>query len=401
MQRVAPGAERGPLAGFRVLDLTTVVSGPICTQYLGDLGADVIKLEPPGGDPQRRTTGAARAGVTGFFTQLNRNKRSIVVDLRTPEGSEIGSRLAARVDVLVENFRPGVADRLGLGWDALRVLNPRLVYAAISGFGPSGPYAQLPAYDNIVQGLTAMMPVQGGPDSPPRMFQSVVADKATGLAAGSAILAALLARERGAGGQRIDVPMLDAYSAYMLPESLAPYAFPEVPFSPNQGSKVFRNWKTRDGWVVGIVMQDSQWEALCRVIERPDLVSDPRFSTLEGRFKHIDAMHAEIEAGFARLDTSELVARARREGAPFGPVNDIRAFLADPQVAHSRTVFESIDAAGNATRYLAHAARYSQTPATLHRDPPPLGAQTDEILRDELGLSPGEITELRARAIVA
>jgi crotonobetainyl-CoA:carnitine CoA-transferase CaiB-like acyl-CoA transferase len=399
VERVSPDAARGPLAGYRVLDLSTVVSGPVCTQYLGDLGADVLKLEPPGGDPQRRTGGHMRGGVTGFFTQLNRNKRSLVVDLQAADGSALARRIARRCDVLVENFRPGVADRLGVGWDALRGENPRLVYAAISGFGPDGPYAQLPAYDHIVQGLTGMMPVQGG-DGPPRMLQSVVCDKATGLAAGAAIVAALLVRERSGRGQRIDVPMLDAYAAYMLPEALGPYAFPERDYIPNAGPKVFRNWKTRDGWAVGIVIQDVQWRALCRVLERPELASDPRFATLEARFKHIDEMHAIMEEGFARLDTAELVERARREGAPFGPVNDLGAFLADPQVRHSGTVFEMPDAAGNVTRYLAHPARYSQTPAAFQRDPPPLGGHTDEILR-EAGLGDGEIAQLRARRIVS
>jgi crotonobetainyl-CoA:carnitine CoA-transferase CaiB-like acyl-CoA transferase len=399
VERVAPGSARGPLAGYRVLDLTTVVSGPVCTQYLGDLGAEVWKLEPPGGDPQRRTGGAMRAGVTSFFTQLNRNKRSLVVDLRAPEGAALARRLARTCDVLVENFRPGVADRLGVGWDTLRASNPRLIYAAISGFGPTGPYAQLPAYDHIVQGLTGMMPVQGG-DGPPRMLQSVVCDKATGLAAGAAIVAALLVRERSGRGQRIDVPMLEAYSAYMLPEALGPYAFPERDYVPNVGAKVFRTWKTSDGWTVGIVIQDVQWQALCRVIERPELANDPRFATLEARFKNLDEMHAIMEAGFERLTTAELVARARREGAPFGPVNDLPAFLADPQVQHSGTVFEASDANGNTTRYLTHGARYSETPASLHRDPPRLGENTDEILR-EVGLAADAIADLRARGVVS
>jgi crotonobetainyl-CoA:carnitine CoA-transferase CaiB-like acyl-CoA transferase len=398
MERVAPGSARGPLAGCRVLDLTTVVSGPACTQYLGDLGAEVWKLEPPGGDPQRRTGGAVRAGITSFFTQLNRNKRSLVVDLQKPEGAALTRRLAQTCDVLVENFRPGVADRLGVGWETLRAHNPRLVYAAISGFGPTGPYAQLPAYDHIVQGLTGMMPVQGG-DGPPRMLQSVVCDKATGLAAGAAIVAALLVRERTGRGQRIDVPMLEAYSAYMLPEALGPYAFPERDYVPNAGARVFRTWKTADGWAVGIVIQDVQWRALCRVIERPELAGDPRFATLEARFKNLDEMHAIMEAAFARLTTAELVARARREGAPFGPVNDMAAFLADPQVQHSGTVFELQDASGNTTRYLTHAARYSETPAAFHRDPPRLGENTDEILR-EAGLGAEEIADLRARNAV-
>jgi crotonobetainyl-CoA:carnitine CoA-transferase CaiB-like acyl-CoA transferase len=181
---------------------------------------------------------------------------------------------------------------------------------------------------------------------------------------------------------------------------MGPYAYPDAEPVPGAASKVFRTWRTRDGFVVGIVIQDVQWRALCRVIERPELADDPRFSTLTARFAHLDAMHAVIDAGFARLSSAELVARARREGAPFGPVNDLEAFLADPQVRHNRTIFEARDATGRAARYVTHGARYSDTPAALHRTPPRLGQHTDEVLR-ETGLDAAEIADLKGRGVVS
>ena len=389
----------GPCLGYRVLDFTTMVSGPVCTQYLADLGADVVKVEAPGGDPSRITGSLQRKGVDGFFVQLNRNKRSIVIDLRKPEGRELARSLARAADVVVENFRPGVAERLGIGYEELRALNPRLIYVAISGFGPDGPYARHPAYDHILQGLTGMMPAQGG-EAGPRMFQSVVVDKASGLAAGSATLAALLGRERSGGeGQRIDVPMLDAYAAYMLPESLAGRSFPER--SPGEGktNQIFRTWQPRDGHIVGIAVQDSQFEGLCRAIEREDLLEDPRFSGIAARFQNLGEMYAILEQEFMKWSSAELVERARRFGAPFGPVHDFEAFLGDPQTLHNGTVFEVEDADGDRTRYLRHAARFSRDAPVFHRPPPALGEHGDEVLL-EAGLAEAEIASLREAGVL-
>ena len=385
----------GPCQGYRVLDFTTMVSGPVCTQYLADLGADVVKVESPAGDPSRITGVAQRKGVSAFFAQLNRNKRSVVIDLRRPEGGELARALAAAADVVVENFRPGVSDRLGIGYETLRALNPRLIYVAISGFGPDGPYARHPAYDHLLQGLTGMMPVQGGQQEP-RMIQSVAVDKSSGLAAGSATLAALLGRERSGGeGQRIDVPMLDAYAAYMLPESLAGHAFPERPPGGGKTDQIFRSWKTQDGHVVGIAVQDSQFEALCRALEREDLLADERFASIPSRFQHLEAMYEILEQEFLKWRSEEVVERARRLGAPFGPVHDFEGFLGDPQTLHNETVFEVADADGDRTRYLRHAARFARDAPVFYRSPPALGEHGEEVLR-EAGLGDAELASLRA-----
>jgi crotonobetainyl-CoA:carnitine CoA-transferase CaiB-like acyl-CoA transferase len=398
MQRGAdPG---GPCTGYRVIDFTTMVSGPICTQALGDLGADVVKVEaPPLGDASRVTGSTKRDGMSGHFAQLNRNKRSTVIDLQRDEGREVARRLVSGADVVVENFRPGVAERLGIGYERLRALVPELVYVAISGFGPSGPYAELPAYDHIVQGLAGMMPIQGDGDGP-RMMQSVVVDKATGLAAASAAVSALLVRERTGQGQRVDVPMLDVFAAYMLPEVVGSNAFPEQPITDNPSTRqIFRTWKTRDGHIVGIVVQDSQFRGFCRMVEREDLLEDERFAKIEARFANLQAFYGLMEAEFLKWPSAVLIDRARRHGAPFGPVHDFEAFLHDPQTAHNQTVFEVEDAAGQRMRQLTHPAHYARTPASYRRDPPRLGEHTDELLQ-EAGLDPAEIEQLRQMGAV-
>ncbi len=390
----------GPCSGYRVIDFTTMVSGPLCTQILGDLGADVIKVEaPPVGDTSRVTGGAQRDGQSGLFAQLNRNKRSIVIDLRDEAGRELARDLVAAADVLVQNFRPGVAERLGIGYEELRQRAPELIWVAISGFGPDGPYAGLPAYDHVVQGISGFMTVQGTPDEP-RMIQSVVVDKASGVAAASATVAALLARARTGRGQRVDVPMLDAFAAYMLPDILGGNAFPEQPLQDNpRMRRMFRTWRTLDGHIVGIVIQDSQFEGFCRMVEREDLIADPRFATLEARFGRLEEFYDLMEREFLEWPSAVLVERARRFGAPFGPVHDLEAFLDDPQTAHNRTVFEVQDASGRRTRQLAHAVRYAGTPATYRRQTPGLGEHTDEVLA-EVGLDPGRIARLREAGVI-
>ena len=388
-----------PCKGVRVLDFTTVVSGPLCTQVLADFGADVIKVEGLAGDMSRSTSGPFHAGLSGFFSQFNRNKRSIAVDLKSEAGRELILELAGQCDVLVENFRPDVMDRLGMGYEVLSAINPRLVYASISGFGPDGPYAPLPAYDHVVQGLVGMMPAQGGSGGP-QMFRTVVADKAAGMTAVAAILGALLARERdgAAAGQRIDVPMLDAYAAFVLPELMGPASFPDSdagipPFD------LFRVYPTRDGHIVGMVVQDEQYAGLCDVLGREDLREDPRFARMGERFQHIDALSEILLEEFSQRSTAPLIASLREAGAPFAPVNDFEAFLADDQVRHSGVV-GVIEDPDVRVQVLQPPARLSRTPLETPRRPPLLGEHTEEILA-LAGHSPAEIAELRERGVVA
>jgi len=390
------GNDSGALAGMRVLDFSTVVSGPLCTQILGDFGADVVKVESPGGDSTRRMGPPFRGGLSAIFAQFNRNKRSLVLDLKKPAGIDAARRLAKAADVVVHNFRPGVMERLGLGYDTLATENPALVYLGISGFGPDGPYATHAAYDSVIQGLSGHMRSQGTKDSP-ALIRSLVADKSTGLSAAYAILAGLLARSRSGRGQRIDVAMLDAFAAFILPDGLLKNTF--LPDDEWAGmpdfSMVHRTWPTADGHVVIMLVEEHQWRALCQALEAPGMETDSRFCSLILRISNwrdfVEALGAEVR----RWPTAELVERARRFGAPVAPANSVADFLADPQVAANRTVFEAEHPEAGRIRYLRNPARLRDTPPSLRHHPPRLGEQGEEILR-EAGFSENAIREILA-----
>ena len=386
----------GPLAGIRVLDLTSVVSGPMCTQALGDLGADVIKLESPAGD-QTRYSGAPfkEPLFSAMHTQMNRNKRSLVVDLKSDAGRDLVLDLIPQIDVLVENFRPDVMARLGLGYETLAARHPGLVFASINGFGSDGPYAALPAYDQLMQGLVGVMPAQGG-DGPPKPVHGPIADKTSAVTAVGAILAALFARERHpeGRGQRVEIAMLDAYAAFALPDPMTPRAFPPDFEDTAISDAFFSAWQTADGHVVGLIIQDHQFAALCRVLDRMDLVADPRFQEMGTRLGNYIELVAILKDEVRKWPSAEFVARAREEGATFGPVNDVEAFLEDPQVKHRGTVRVLEDERFGATRYLAPPWHFSRTPASIDRHAPRLGEHSAEVLR-ELGLDDETIEALR------
>ncbi len=395
------GARSGPLAGIRVLDLTSVVSGPMATQQLGDLGADVVKLEAPGGD-QTRYSGAPfkEPLFSAMHTQMNRNKRSLVVDLKSDAGRELILDVIDRFDVLVENFRPSVMTRLGLDYDTLAERHPSLVFCSINGFGRDGPYAALPAYDQLMQGLVGTMPAQGG-DGPPQPVNGPIADKTSAVTAVGAILAALFARERDPErrGQHVEVAMIDAYAAFALPDPMTPRAFPPEVLETAISSAFFSAWETADGHVVGLIIQDHQFEALCRVLGRQDLAVDERFQEMGTRLGNYVELVGLLKEEVRKWSSAELVARAREEGATFGPVNDVDAFLTDPHVRHRETVRILEDERFGPTQYLAPPWRFSRTPASIDRHAPRLGEHDEEVLR-ELGLDDGAIARLRAdRAI--
>jgi len=393
-------AGKGALEGIRVVDLSNVVSGPLCTQILGDLGAEVLKIESPVGDISRRLGPPFQDGLTPLYAQFNRNKRSLAVDLKAEAGVELVRRLATEADVFIENFRPGVVDRLGLGYETLRQENPRLVYVSINGFGPDGPYRDLPAYDSVIQGLAGFMQAQGGAEGPPALVKSLIADKTTAMTATYGVLAALLARERGDGrGQQVTIPMLDAFAGFILPDLMGPETFPPVDESGPPPVDIHRSWETRDGYVVMMVIEDHQFHAVCRALGREDWIEDPRSATLLQRLLNAAELFPLLEEECRKWDTAELVARARKFGAPLAPANGLQDFLKDAQVVANRTV-QDIDDRSGTVRVLRNPVRFSETPTREAASPPRLGEHTDEIL-SQAGLDAEAIEALRSDGVVS
>jgi crotonobetainyl-CoA:carnitine CoA-transferase CaiB-like acyl-CoA transferase len=397
------GSPQGPLKGIRVLDITSMITGPLCSQQLGDLGADVIKIEPTHGEISRWMAPPQKAGLTGFYTQMNRNKRSLALDLKNPEGIAIIKKLAETADILVENFRGGVPDRLGIGYEDLRALNDRLIYVSITGFGPTGPYAHKPAYDPIAQGLVGMMHIQGKPfGGKPQLIQSAIVDKTTGTTAAGVAMAALYARDRPGGtgkGQRVDVPMIDAWATNSLADMM-----PVDSFMPNEMPEaaplaVLRTFETSDGFVVGMALQDNHFNGLCHALECTELMEREGMRNLGERVNRFGPWLDAIGEAMKRFTTKEVLSRLEAAGVPFGPVKTIREFAEDPQAKHNRTIFDAEHPEAGTMRYVRYPGHLSDTPACLHRHPPRLGEHSREILR-EAGYAEAEIERLVQEHVV-
>jgi formyl-CoA transferase len=391
------------LAGVRVIDLTQAMAGPFCAMNLADMGADVIKVEPPGtGESMRRPGPAQRHGHSGTFMAVNRNKRSLTLDLKRPEGVALMKRLVATADVFVENYRAGVAERLGLGWEALRAVNPRLVYCSISGFGQTGPYAARGGYDLIAQGMSGIISVTGEEDGPPAKAGIPVSDLAAGLFGAYGILAALEHRDRTGEGQRVDTSLLEAALALTVWESTEYWTTGRVPGplgSAHRLTAPYQAVRARDGYFTIGAGNDKLFSALCEVIGRPELLRDPRFATAAGRLDNRKALVAEIEAVTVMRDRVWWLERLDRSGVPCGPINTYPETLSDPHTLARGMVVDLVHPGAGPIKALGIPVKLSDTPGAVDRPAPLLGQHTAEILA-ELGVSDADQAALRDKGVM-
>jgi len=326
----------GPLSGILVVDLTRVLAGPFCTMLLADLGARVIKVEAPGAGDDARRIGPFVDGQSAYFLSLNRGKESLALDLKNAPDRRLFERLLARADVLAENFRPGVMQRLGYGWEELERRHPRLVMASISGFGQTGPYAQRPAYDVIAQAMGGIMSLTGHPGAGPTRVGTSTGDITAGLFAAVGILAALVSRQGSGRGARVDVSMLDAQVATLENAIVRYLASGEVPGplgSRHPSIAPFQALATADGFIVVAAGNDALFAKLCRTVDRPELAQEPEFASNELRTRSADALERRLEAALAAHGSAFWLEKLGAAGIPCGPVNDIAQLVADPQVA--------------------------------------------------------------------
>lgn len=378
----------GPLSGIRIVDLTSMISGPVATMMLGDQGADVIKVEPLTGDLVR-SMGPNRAGLTSGFISANRSKRSLAVNLKSEQGMAVVKKLVATADVFVQNFRPGAIVRMGLGEDVVRELRKDIVYVSISGFGETGPYAHKRVYDPVIQALCGLADIQkDGETGRPKMIRTIIPDKTTSVTAAQAITAALFARERTGEGQHVKLAMLDTMVAYLWPEGMAGFTFigKEVKAARAQFAQdlVF---ETTDGYITAGAVSDTEWQGMCVALEHEEWLDDERFNTTNGRIINVKerlAMTAEV---LVTRSSKEWLERLDREGVPCAPVLQRHEVFDHEQIRANEMVEEFDHPVAGRIRQPRPAARFDKTPAAMQRHAPTLGQHTRELL-EELGVDP-------------
>ena len=389
------------LDGVRVLDLSRVIAGPYCATLLADLGADVIKLERPGrGDDLRSWRGS---GMSAAFAAINRNKRGIAVELQHPEGARVAFALARRADVIIENFLPGVADRLGLGYAAVRAVNPGVVYASVTGFGQTGPYAKRPGYNTIAQGMSGLMGLTGMPGHPPTKVGGSVSDLAAALCAFGTVNAALVHRFRTGVGQYLDVNLV-ASTLTLLPDPVAHYfdsgVRPRRLGNRNANLTPAEAYPTKDGMIQVVMMNPDQYDRFCRALGDDTLARDPRFSTNDARLANYDEFRARVEQALATGTTAEWQERFERAQIAAGPVYEFDEVFSDPQIKHLGLIAEVEQPGYGTARMLGFPVRASATPAAIRRPAPLLGEHTAEVL-NEIGVSADELARLVSVGAVA
>jgi crotonobetainyl-CoA:carnitine CoA-transferase CaiB-like acyl-CoA transferase len=392
-----------PLAGIRIVDCSAVISGPLATTLLADQGADVIKVEPPGSGDVLRAVGSSRGGMSGLFHVVNRGKRSIALNLAKDAGRALLRTLVERADVFVQNFRPGVVERMGLGYDDLRKLRPDLIYVSISGFGREGPYASQRVYDNVIQTFSGMAAVQRE-GTEPRPLRQLACDKITALTVAQAISTALLARALGRGGRHVELSMLDASIAFLWPDAGADHTLlgDGIAHQPTIGSR-YSLMRLADGWASITVLTDAEFQGFCRAMGRPELAGDPRFETVTARLSHlaelVQLLTGDIAEAMGKLTREEALARFAAEDVPCGVVRELDELPEDPQVLQNDTFVEREHPLCGRLREPRPAARFGREPLTPAAPAPALGEHTEAIL-EEIGAG-GRIGELRTNGVIS
>lgn len=393
----------GPLAGLRVLDLTQFLSGPYCTLILGDLGAEIVKVEPPQGDSARHVPPHFVGDDSAYFLSINRNKKSIVLDLKSEAGRDLLRRLALVSDIVVENFRPRVLERLGISPEALRKERPSLVWCAISGFGQSGPYRDKPAYDMIVQALSGGMSMTGEKGRGAVRAGIPLGDLAAGMYAAIGILAAINRRHLTGQGETIDISMLDCQAAmlsYQAAYHLHSGHVPDRQGSGHDSIPTYRTFTARDGIEVVITANtERMWQGLCRALGIAHLIEDPRFLTNRERYQNRLELWPLLEAAFLAAPADDWVAKLEQEEVPVGVVNTLDRVVADPQILHREMVL-ALERDGVGARVMGNPVKLAEAMRTEHHYPPALGADADDALRGILNLGEDELADLRANGVI-
>ena len=391
----------GPLSGYRIIDLTSMIAGPLATMILGDQGADVIKVENPAGGDYVRKGANRRGDFAAVFLNNNRNKRSIALNLKHARGIEVLLKLVADADAFVQNFRPGVAARIGVGEDAIRAAKSDIVYVSIAGFGFEGPYAERPVYDPLIQSLSGLASIQAGSDDErPRLVRTILPDKLTAITASQAITAALLARERTGVGQHVRLSMLDAVVAFLWNSDMGSQTFVGGELrQQDAASFIDLIYATADGYISVAVPQDSEWHSLIRAVGKPAWLEDPRFSTPALRDENINDRLALIQEILSTRTTNEWLKRLEAEDVPCVPVLTRNEMIEHPQIAANAIVETYDHPKAGKLRQARPPARFDQTPSGIHHGAPLLGQHTEEIL-EEIGVGRDDIEAMRRDGVI-
>ena len=392
----------GPLDGVKVLDLTSIYSGPICASILGDHGADVVKIEAPEGDTMRGGGRYARHGVPGPFAMMNRNKRSMVLDLRAEEGKDVLRRMLRHADVVVENYRPGVMHRLGFGWERLQEINERLIYASINGVGSVGPYAKRRVYDAVIQAISGVASLQADPNvERPQMINTLLCDKVTAITAAQNISSALYAREQTGRGQHVQISMLDSALFFMWPDSMASFTFVDDDTPPRSyGSHAYFVRETKDGYIATMPVKRGEWQGLFDALELSNLLlDDPRFSTPMARQKNSQLFQKILNDSYQKFTTKELVERLEENQVPFAEINSRPEVIEDPQIKAMGALMEFDHPLGGRMRQPRPPGRFSDTETDIFRCSPELGEHGAEVL-GEYGFTEEEIHTLFEEGVI-